>query len=353
MKNNKTMAPRRHTYIALEYAQKYLAYGNSLGVPVQALFEQFQVDLRRDTDKTGYVPGHIWEGMLQVGIEWYRAHGEPLPGLRVASDLGTGGLGFLSFIMETCGSLQQALTTAAQFQKLHTTSVESGFRQTPEGVDIIIEPLFVSTDVCNEVSDCYLGMLARFVQQCTDYARDAIASVSLVHPAPREARERERFDELFMCPVIFGARDNHIRLSRAALKRPLVTADPSVKAALEQQAAEKMRAFENDGFNAHSRMHRDLRQLLSEGKASKENLAAMLAVSPRTLQRRLALIGSSYRQLLHEVRMAAAKDYLGTTILPMSTIAERLNFNDPQSFSRWFAEQTGNPPSEFRRQQAG
>ena len=79
----------------------------------------------------------------------------------------------------------------------------------------------------------------------------------------------------------------------------------------------------------------------------------MLAVSPRTLQQRLAMLGSSYRQLLHEVRMTTAKDYLGSTDLPMSTIADRLGFNDPRSFSRWFVEQTGNPPSLFRRQLAG
>ena len=352
MTKSETVAPRHRTYIGLEYAQKFLAYGSSLGVPVRPLLEQFQVDLRRDTDKTGYVPGHIWEGMLQVGIEWYRAHREPLPGLRVASDLGIGGLGFLAFIMETSGSLEQALAAAAQYQKLHTTSVEVRFRQTEDGVDIIISPLFVSTDVCDEVCDTYLGMLARFVQQCTDHARDAILSVSFAHPAPSQARERKRFDDLFMCPIYFGARDSHIRLSQAALNRPLVTADPSLQAALEQQATEKLRAFENDGHSAHTRMHRELRNLRAEGRASKENLAATLAVSPRTLQRRLALLGSSYRQLLHEVRMAAARDYLESTVLPMSTIAERLGFNDPQSFSRWFVEQTGNPPSQFRRQQA-
>ena len=150
----------------------------------------------------------------------------------------------------------------------------------------------------------------------------------------------------------FDADDNFIRLHARALNRPLITADPAVQSALEQQAWEKLEAYHQDSFPPQAKVRKQLRQLLAEGQACKERLAQSLCMSPRTLQRKLQGMGISYQQLLNEVRLSEAETLLRHSALPISRIASQLGFRDPPSFSRWFSSQVGEPPSRYRGEPA-
>ena len=93
---------------------------------------------------------------------------------------------------------------------------------------------------------------------------------------------------------------------------------------------------------------RHLRMLIACGRASKEALAEKLEMSPRALLRKLQSAGTTYRALIHEVRLQMARDYLTQPMLPLAFISTHLGFKDPQSFSRWFTDLTGETPSAYR-----
>lgn len=82
----------------------------------------------------------------------------------------------------------------------------------------------------------------------------------------------------------------------------------------------------------------------------REQVAAMLAMSARTLARRLRAEGQSFAALLREVQRERACNLLRHTRLPLSVIAERLGYADPAAFTRAFHSWTGSPPSRWRRQ---
>lgn len=344
--------PSRRTYVALEHVQKFLAYGRSLGIPVNQLLDQYGVDLERDTNKTGYVPGHIWEVMIQMGMDWCARNGEDLPGLRAATDLGTGFMGLWSFIIEKSVTLEEAIATAGAYQKLHTDSVDAALRYGPGVIDLVIKPLFNSEHIRQQVADWYLATLVLFVQHCTDNVTKVIKSVHFRQPEPAHPQHRQRYQALFRCPVEFNQPDNFLRVYARARHCPLVTADPELKRSLTEYARSRLQAWDETRSNDLYPIEQQLRQLLHEGRASKDQLAADLDMSPRTLHRKLNDMGTSYQRLLHHIRLDEAKVCLMESALPMSTIAERLGFRDPQSFSRWFGDQAGEPPSKFRRRQA-
>jgi AraC-like DNA-binding protein len=343
--------PPQHTYVALEHVEKFLAYGRRLGVPVDSLLAEYRIDLRRDTNKRGYVPGHIWEEILRIGIERSRRLGNPLPGLLVAEGLGLSFTGLWAFVMETSGTFIQAIETAAAYQKLHTTAVVATLRRSPGYLDIIVAPQFHDPEVRLHTADWYLAMLALFAQHCCDSVAGLVDSVSMRRHAPDNPALQKRYRGLFNCPVRYGARENFIRIHAAALNRPLVTADGALQAVLAQQAQERLDAYNNDAMEEKARLRHELRQLLVLGQANKDQLAEALSISPRTLQRKLQAQGMSYRQLLNEVRLAEAQTLLRQSPIPISRIASKLGFHDPHSFSRWFSSQTGKAPSLARAHQ--
>ena len=78
-------------------------------------------------------------------------------------------------------------------------------------------------------------------------------------------------------------------------------------------------------------------------------VASMLAVSPRTLARKLASEGTSYAKVQRSVMLTRAEDFLRRTSMSQAEIAERLGFSDATAFSRAFRKWTGQTPSTWRR----
>ena len=74
----------------------------------------------------------------------------------------------------------------------------------------------------------------------------------------------------------------------------------------------------------------------------------MLHASPRTIQRKLSAEGTSYKELMEEVRINTAIEYLGTAELSTDAISERIGYADISSFSHAFKRCTGKTPSAFR-----
>jgi AraC-like DNA-binding protein len=78
-------------------------------------------------------------------------------------------------------------------------------------------------------------------------------------------------------------------------------------------------------------------------------VAKRLAMSERTLQRRLAEAGTSYVDLLSEVRSDLAKDYLKSSRTSLTEIAWLLGFSEQSAFSRAFKRWTGSSPAQYRK----
>lgn len=88
---------------------------------------------------------------------------------------------------------------------------------------------------------------------------------------------------------------------------------------------------------------------LREGRAELSRVASNLAVSPRTLQRRLRDEGTSYAALLDEVRRDLAIGMLQGRDLAVYEVAFLLGYSEPSTFHRAFRRWTGTSPRAFRQ----
>ena len=80
-----------------------------------------------------------------------------------------------------------------------------------------------------------------------------------------------------------------------------------------------------------------------------DQVADRLAMSPRTLRRKLGQLDVRFQDLLDEERRRVAEDYLEDSTLTIQQIAEQCGFNDSQNFSQAFRRWSGMSPTEFRK----
>lgn len=84
------------------------------------------------------------------------------------------------------------------------------------------------------------------------------------------------------------------------------------------------------------------------GGCTLETVAARLAMSPRTLHRKLALEGESFQAIKDQVRRDWAVQALTRSHTPLKQIAADLGFADQAAFQRAFAQWTGRTPGSLR-----
>lgn len=152
------------------------------------------------------------------------------------------------------------------------------------------------------------------------------------------------YDSLFGCPVLFGQHTcgyEHVRDDRT-----VKLADPRTHAMAREMCEQLL-----DEVNRAGGVAADIRRLLIEQPGrypSIEAIAEKLEMYPRALRRRLEAEGTSYRDLLAEVRMRLAIEYLRKTQMTNEEIAGRLGYSDAANFRHAFIRWTGKNPSDFR-----
>jgi AraC-like DNA-binding protein len=97
-------------------------------------------------------------------------------------------------------------------------------------------------------------------------------------------------------------------------------------------------------FEVKRVLQQALPALLSLGQ-----VADRLALSPRTLHRKLEAEGASFQGIKDDLRRDVALNLLTRGSTPLKQIAMDLGFSDQSTFQRAFAEWTGIPPGEYRR----
>jgi AraC-like DNA-binding protein len=91
---------------------------------------------------------------------------------------------------------------------------------------------------------------------------------------------------------------------------------------------------------------------MRHGGAKLQRTARQLGVSGRSLQRRLADMGTSYSELVAEVRLDTACQLLAESDERVCDIAARLGFSSASSFNRAFMRLMKIRPGAYRRQQS-
>lgn len=106
-------------------------------------------------------------------------------------------------------------------------------------------------------------------------------------------------------------------------------------------------AGERAARDFHGGLRQVLRVSMPGGLPNQGDIAERLGTSGRSLRRRLAEEGHTWRSVVSDVKFAWAHEQLMRS-LPAGEVAEQLGYSDPAHFTRFFVSRTGVAPSRWR-----
>lgn len=148
---------------------------------------------------------------------------------------------------------------------------------------------------------------------------------------------------LFRSPLRFNTEMSALRFPAHWLARPIAGADPRTLRRLEREARSLPQP------DLVEKLRRSLRVLLLSGTSSGDAVAEMVAMHRRTLNRRLKDQGTTFRDVLEDVRFEAACQLLHATQLPLDDVAAALGYASVSPFTRAFRRRSGLAPGQWRQ----
>jgi AraC-like DNA-binding protein len=199
------------------------------------------------------------------------------------------------------------------------------FRNDAEFVDQIYDAFLAAA--CNIMRDLWGS---RWAPEEVHFSRTRLADVGA-------------YRRFFHAPCRFDRERTAIFFPTTLLDKPMPEANPERLKTLEQQAL-----IIGKG-ELLSQLRRALRIMLLSGRSSAQEVAALLFLHRRTLNRRLHDQGTNFQQIRDEIRFEAACQLLDKTRLPLTDIAASLGYSESSAFTRAFRRWSGAAPSRRRQ----
>lgn len=151
------------------------------------------------------------------------------------------------------------------------------------------------------------------------------------------------YRRLFRAPLRFNSEFCALRFPVHWLERPVPNADPALLRIAESEAEAAGRG------ELLLQVYRASRLLLLHGKSSGNDVARMLAMHRRTLNRRLEAEGATFQEVLDQVRFEVARQLLADTQVAIDDVAAALGYAGVSPFLRAFRRWSGATPGRWRR----
>ena len=263
-------------------------------------------------------------------------------GLRM-SDLRTPSImGPVTLVAREQPTVRGVIEAVARYISLHTEATALRLEDTCDTVIVHVRTRISTPGPTRQSVELGMAQVVRILRTYLG-ANWRPVSVSLVHGAPKLLATHHR---IFGPNVEFDQAFDGIVCTREDLERPNPTADPEMARQIE-------RYIEGLAGSAQAplpdRLHEVVRGLLPTGRANIEVVGLQMGIDPRSLQRQLAAQGTSFIDIVQEVRMELTGQYLESSERPLVEVSELLGFSALSAFSRWHRTHYGCSASDRRK----
>lgn len=331
--------------VSVAYLQGLVEYLQRQGIAPEALLAHAQLSPEVLGQRDQRIAASAYLTLLSEGV---CQSGDPFLGLHLGESVRPGYYGVLGYLIMSCATLADALHRQARYASLVGNLGQVVLDDEPARLDgeaLVAhrwQPLLAQQQ--RQLSEETLAGWVSFGRWISGLDI-APTEVRFQHSAPADTSEHAR---IFRCPVLFDQPDNALVFPRRLLAAPLSQADAQVRGMLDAYA-DRLLAELNQGHGVLDRARLELARQLPEQGADLEAIAAALALTPRTLQRRLRESGLSFSQLVDETRQQLVLHYLRDPALELAEIAFLVGFSEAGSLARAFRRWTGTSPGEYRR----
>jgi AraC-like DNA-binding protein len=274
--------------------------------------------------------------------EAVRATGDPLLGLKAGRAMVLGDAGVSDYAVSTASTVGEGIEIGIRYARLINEALDVRLEALGERVLFAMGSRVVLPSAAEDF--LLAAVFSHHIRVPLQNAPNL--ECWLMHPALEDTSEHAR--TFAPARVCFGARCSGFVFDRLHLSQPLSSSDPKLRQVV-RQLAERMLAELPATDTVGDRLRRVIARELPQGDPSSARAATLLQMSQRTLCRRLEQEGTSFRQLLDDLRRQLALEYLARRDLSVSEVAFLLGFSQAAAFHRAFKRWTGRTPLEHRR----
>lgn len=269
--------------------------------------------------------------------------GDPSLGLRLGRRLNISGHGYLGWAALSSTNIYMALQIITRYARILAPFQNFSLEWADEDLLIKME---------------YTVTISRLRQALTDVAYGTFASaIQALLPAQKlemcfycdtsAPADTTPYDRELIGPVVWDAGWNGCKISREVALSPIMTANPLMVRQTEKRLAEFLKRLGSKSESILPAVRRIVRENPGQIPVMEE-IADRLHLSPRTLNRRLREIGTTYKDVVAEVRRGMAIDYLRAGHLSVDEISDLLGYRNPSNFGKAFKSWTGYSPTQYK-----
>lgn len=313
-----------------------------LGLDPTQIFARYGVDLKDLNDPhvqvSAAVEFDLWSALV---VETQ----DPLIGLKLADVIPDGAYWTYEYLLRHSATIGAALEKALRYQRIFANDVQLILVDRGDYTLARLDHEAMGGGPYPhpaQATECLFAVIFRIVGSLVPSAR--AKEVRFTHARLGPVSEYTR---RFGCRMRFAQPYNEVVFATEMLSREVVSADQRLANVLEEHVQRVLATVPNlDPWLPRAR--KAMAVLLAARDASLPHLAKALHVSARTLRRRLAERGASYRELLDEVRRSLALERVTDADTSFEEIAGALGFSDVSAFYRAFRRWTDSTPAAYR-----
>jgi AraC-like DNA-binding protein len=242
-------------------------------------------------------------------------------------------------------TLRDFFNEGVKYHKLATPTVAIGWREESNAA-IWSFPHLTSPELSADLHGFLIEQqLVQHATHLKDVAGPACRPVraTLSFPAPPHVGLYERF---LGCPVFFNADSCELHFDAQILDKPTQLAH-KLTSTLMQDTCERLIGQARTSVGLTGQIYQIL--MVNPGQLpAMDQIAQMLRMNERTLRRKLGAEGTSFGDIVDNVRTSLATEYLRTTKMTIEDIASLVGFSDAANFRRAFRRWTGRAPRDLR-----
>ncbi len=245
----------------------------------------------------------------------------------------------------SCKGLQDTLEFSIRYHNLVTKTVLMSLHIDKESGNssIRFEDLLLAPDLTEFNIELQCAIVLSLVRECID---DRDFTFTQLKFSFKQPRNYQLYEKHFQCPISYENVHNEFVLTNEELSLPTPRSNPFAMPLLLAQCdivlnsiATKNELLITINQWVASNMHKNI---------CAEDLSNYLCITPRTLRRKLSSQGTSFREVVKELRCEAAIKLIQETKLTIEDIAASIGFNDVSNFRAAFKKWTGTTPGSLR-----
>lgn len=285
------------------------------------------------------VPISTWGELLNKAIQ---VSGDPQLPLRVADQLLPKHWGMFAYMVMSCKTLADTAAILQRYEKLidevnDTRLMVCGDKVHLQWIPIVSEP-------CPAFMQISLASWVAFARRYT-LNNHLVADVHFTHPEPAQT---DYYHKVFGGEVLFDQEVTQLIFPLSYLQLPVTHHNEEINRLLISQADHQIESLRND-----SQVLQEVRQAikvrLHKGRVTLEQIADEVDMSPRNLQYKLEVQGTTFQALLNDTRLEMARFYLQDPAMTLAEVAFLLGFSEQSPFTKAFKKWSGETPGEYRK----